>query len=184
MPGSKCAGTVLQIAVLGFALTAAVAQAQAEDPKAVSANMINTSGDLVAKVSLERVAQGTHVVLSGNGLPPGIHAFHIHETGTCDPADGFKSAGGHFNPGGTQHGWNNPAGHHAGDLPNVHVGENGVAAVEVFMAVDVLAAGTGNLLDADGAAMVMHQGADDYASDPAGAAGDRIACGVIKAGGG
>ncbi|MFC3225946.1 superoxide dismutase family protein [Marinibaculum pumilum] len=151
--------------------------------KPATANMVNREGDLVAKVSLTPMAQGTRVVLSANALPPGVHAFHIHQTGSCDPGTGFKSAGGHFNPTGTEHGWDNPKGHHAGDLPNVHVGENGVVAVEFFATGLTLDGGEGGLFDDDGAAVVMHQGADDYATDPAGAAGERIACGVINQGG-
>ena len=185
MPISRRSGTTLTrmaggLLVAAFlALPHAGSAVAAEDETAATANMVDAEGNLVAKVSLNRMAEGTRIVLSGNGLPPGVHAFHVHQTGKCDPGDGFKSAGGHYNPAGHQHGWDNAKGHHAGDLPNVHVGENGVAAVEIFSAAVVL---DGDLFDEDGAAMVMHAGPDDYRSDPAGDAGTRIACGVIKAG--
>lgn len=179
MSGSR-KSFVLPAAALILSLAGGGAWAADQKVDLATAAMTDSKDNPVATVSLERLAEGTRVLLSGTGLPPGIHAFHIHQTGICDPADGFKSAGGHFNPGAGQHGWNNPAGHHAGDLPNVHVGENGVAAVEYFSADLPLQAGEGGLFDADGAAVVMHEGVDDYASDPAGAAGNRIACGVIK----
>lgn len=175
--------TILLAGAAALGLTAGTAGALAQDTDdgaTATANMVNLQGDLVAKVSLIQLAQGTHVVLSGNGLPPGIHAFHIHETGSCDPGTGFKSAGGHYNPGGNKHGWKAEEGHHAGDLPNVHVGENGAVAVEFFTADIAVGEDGSALFDADGSAVVMHQGVDDYATDPAGAAGDRIACGVIK----
>jgi Cu-Zn family superoxide dismutase len=91
----------------------------------------------------------------------------------------FTSAGGHFNPTEEQHGWNNPQGYHAGDLPNAHVQDDGVLAVEYFTDSVTLGEGESSIFDDDGSAIVMHEGADDYQTDPAGAAGARIACGVI-----
>jgi Cu-Zn family superoxide dismutase len=118
--------------------------------------------------------------VSISGLPPGEHAFHIHETGRCEPP--FDSAGGHFNPAGKKHGLLAPEGKHAGDLPNLHVPADGALKLEVLATEVMLAAGSANsLLDSDGAALVVHRDADDYRTDPAGAAGPRIACGVIEA---
>ena len=109
----------------------------------------------------------------------GTYAFHIHAIGKCEPP--FESAGGHFNPGGKQHGKDNPQGAHAGDLPNIEVPANGQVKVEATAKGVSLGAATNGLLDADGSALVVHEGADDYKSDPAGNAGKRIACGVIQA---
>jgi superoxide dismutase, Cu-Zn family len=107
-------------------------------------------------------------------LKPGTHAIHLHETGKCEgPA--FKTAGGHFNPAKKQHGFMTAEGPHAGDLPNIDVGADGKAKAE-FIAGDATLA---DLQDADGSALVIHAKNDDYKSQPAGDAGDRVACGVI-----
>lgn len=112
------------------------------------------------------------------GLPAGQHGIHLHAVGMCDAP--FTTAGGHFNPGGAKHGYRTPMGHHSGDMPNITVQPGGAATVE-FMVDGVHLTGANALLDADGAAVVVHATADDYYTDPAGASGARIACGVIKA---
>ncbi|MBV8971708.1 MAG: superoxide dismutase family protein, partial [Sphingomonadaceae bacterium] len=93
----------------------------------------------------------------------------------------FASSGGHFNPTGKMHGRDNPMGPHLGDLPNVVVGKDGKGAVDVTVAGLTLTGGTTPLLDADGAAVVLHAGPDDYKTDPSGNSGDRIACGTLAA---
>jgi len=113
------------------------------------------------------------------GLEPGPHGFHLHTTGKCE-SPGFQSAGGHLNPAGREHGSENPAGKHLGDLANLIANEAGRATAQYDLsgsADDIL----GEIFDADGTAVVIHAGPDDYRSDPAGDAGSRIACGVIKA---
>jgi Cu-Zn family superoxide dismutase len=105
----------------------------------------------------------------------------VHETGKCEPP--FKTAGGHFNPSGKKHGMKNPAGMHGGDMPNINVGADGKAKFQVLNDQISLKAGEKNsVLDADGSALVVHATSDDYSTDPAGNAGDRIACGVIGGG--
>ena len=121
-----------------------------------------------------------HIIVEMTNLAPGSHGLHIHEKGACDAAGGFESAGGHY-AGGKEHGINSENGPHAGDLPNVHVGENGVLKAEFF--TDRLSLGEGGtnpLMDADGSSVVLHAEPDDYASAPAGHAGNRVACGVIE----
>jgi superoxide dismutase, Cu-Zn family len=99
----------------------------------------------------------------------------VHSVGRGDPPD-FASAGPHWNPSGKQHGMNNPAGPHAGDLPNVEVAANGVLGATVT----VPGASMASLLDADGASIVIHAAADDYVTDPSGNSGGRIACAVVQ----
>lgn len=140
-----------------------------------SAAMTDAEGNEVGTVGLSELHHGTMVVAKLTGLPEGAHAFHVHTTGLCEPP--FTSAGGHYNPTDAKHGLNAEEGAHAGDMPNIFIPASGELTIEVFaagLAID------DQLLDDDGAALVIHAGPDDYRSDPAGNAGDRIACGVIK----
>ena len=118
------------------------------------------------------------LAIAVTGLEPGEHGFHIHTTGRCEAPE-FKSAGGHLNPHGKEHGSLNPAGKHLGDLPNLVVGASRSASTDVDLGPDS-ADLRDDLFDDDGAAIVIHAGADDYRSDPAGDAGARIACGVLN----
>lgn len=151
-----------------FAMPSTHAKAELKDSKGLS----------LGTADLEQTPQGVLLVASLSHLPPGTHAFHIHEKGSCVAPD-FKSAGGHFNPKGHQHGARNPQGMHEGDLANFTVSAEGQAKIEALLPMSQLR-GTQGLLDADRAALVVHAKADDYASNPAGNAGDRIACGVIE----
>jgi Cu-Zn family superoxide dismutase len=113
------------------------------------------------------------------GLPPGDHALHVHAAGKCEPP--FTTAGGHFNPDSKKHGLTLAEGHHAGDMPNLHIPASGELTVEVMNTAVTLDKDKPNsVLDADGSAIVIHAGADDYKTDPTGKAGDRIACGVVQ----
>ncbi|HSN16451.1 MAG TPA: superoxide dismutase family protein [Anaeromyxobacteraceae bacterium] len=118
-----------------------------------------------------------HVELAG--LAPGNHGIHVHAAGKCEGPD-FKSAGGHFNPRGKQHGLRNPAGAHAGDLANLEVGKDGKARQTFVARGATLGEGEGSLLGPEGTALVIHADADDEMTDPAGNSGARIACGVIE----
>ena len=145
------------------------------------AELIDDKGEPVGTAQLNQLAQGVQIVVAISGLPAGNHALHIHETGECEPP--FESAGGHFNPTGAAHGFDSPDGPHAGDLPNIYVGEE---AVQVEYITDRVTLGDGDtsLFDDDGSAIVIHEGQDDYRTEPAGDAGNRIACGVIEHSGG
>ncbi|HEV2735749.1 MAG TPA: superoxide dismutase family protein [Longimicrobiaceae bacterium] len=145
---------------------------------AATAPMRDASGRDLGAVSLAETGNGIRVSGTLRGLPPGTLAIHVHTTGRCEPP--FESAGGHWNPTNTQHGTENPRGPHLGDMPNVEVGADSTATVNVSTPAGATLRGANGLLDGDGAAVVVHAGADDYRTDPSGASGDRIACGVVS----
>ena len=169
--GRKCAWLAASLA--GAVLLAPPALAA----DTASAVLKDVNGTEVGKATLVATPSGTLLTLELTATPPGAHGFHIHTTGKCDPPD-FASAGGHFNPDETKHGLMNQEGPHAGDMPNIHVPENGKLTVEVLNPLVTLSKESA-LLDEDGSALVLHADPDDYKSDPAGHAGGRIACGVI-----
>ena len=152
-------------------LCSAFSFAQAQN---ASASLVNSAGDSVGKVELHATPYGTRLVVELSGMAPGINAFHIHEVGQCDPS--FGHARGHYNPANVGHGFNDEGGYHIGDMPNLHIPDSGALKIEVFNHQLVL---NERLFDDDGASIMIHEGADDYTSDPSGAAGARIACGVI-----
>lgn len=162
--------------ILSFALAAVLAAGQAS-AASVAAQVKDRDGNDLGTAEVHDTPSGMAIIrLNLKGLPPGSHAIHLHETGDCSAAD-FTSAGGHI-AGDHQHGALNAEGPHPGDMPNLIVPESGSVMAEgflPFMSVPEL------LQDGDGAAFVMHEGIDDYQSQPAGDAGDRIACGVFEA---
>lgn len=141
-----------------------------------SVTLRNAAGATVGTATLTEASIGLLVTGSLTGVGAGTHAIHVHETGQCTPT--FAAAGGHFNPRTKRHGFRNPDGHHAGDLPNLHIPAGGTLTFDLTLA-DVRLGGSEGLLEGDGAALVVHAAADDYSSDPSGNSGDRIACGVI-----
>jgi superoxide dismutase, Cu-Zn family len=169
----KALGTLAAAAPL---LALAALPAAAQDAKAT---LKNAEGKEVGSAALTQTPAGVLIRLSVKGLPAGERAFHIHAVGKCEPP--FTSAGGHFNPGGKKHGMMAAEGHHAGDLPNLHVPASGDLVVEVLNPAVTLEKGKANsLFGPEGTALVIHAGKDDYKTDPAGDAGGRIVCGLIE----
>jgi superoxide dismutase, Cu-Zn family len=147
--------------------------------QSAKATLKNAEGKEVGSAALTQTPAGVLIRLSLKGLPAGERAFHIHGVGKCEAP--FTSAGGHFNPGSKKHGIMAAEGHHAGDLPNLHVPAGGELIVEVLNAAVTLEKGKANsLFGPQGTALVIHAGKDDYKTDPTGDAGGRIACGVVE----
>lgn len=139
-------------------------------------DIVGTGGDVIGRLEFVDGAGGVLLKAEIEGLVPGEHGFHLHETGRCGYP--FTSAGGHYNPTDRAHGLLSENGPHAGDLPNLVVAEGAsIARVHVFAHGLSIA----ELQEGDGSALVIHAGPDDYLTDPAGAAGDRVACAAIVA---
>jgi len=139
----------------------------------------DAQGKSVGTVTLwEQKSGGVGMELKLENLPAGDHAIHFHQNAKCEAPD-FKSAGPHFNPDGKKHGLENPEGHHAGDHANFTVGANGKAKLKTESKDVNLGSDSHSLFSNGGTAVVIHAKADDQKTDPAGNAGDRIACGVI-----
>jgi Cu-Zn family superoxide dismutase len=146
----------------------------------LSLPLINASGASVGTARLTQLPHGVLVALDARSLPPGEHALHFHMIGSCDPATQFNSAGGHFAPGATSHGFGVQAGPHAGDMPNQFVAADGTLRAHVLNPAVTLGSGANSLFDTDGSALILHEKADDYSTQPTGDAGGRLACAVIK----
>ncbi len=140
--------------------------------------LLFANGQPAGTVLLEESGESFTLAVSVRGVRPGAHGFHLHTTGRCDRPD-FTSAGGHLNPLGRNHGPFNPQGGHLGDLLNLEVGADGTAIRNYDLPGERTAL-LDYLFDADGTAIIIHEGADDYRTDPAGDAGSRIACGVLQ----
>ncbi|MBA4765756.1 MAG: superoxide dismutase family protein [Erythrobacter sp.] len=143
------------------------------------AQLNRANGVPVGTAQLLSNGQTLSLAMAATGLEPGEHGFHLHTTGRCDAPD-FTSAGGHLNPLGREHGSLNPEGQHLGDMPNLVVGTSRTGSIEIDIGPDTPAY-RDYLFDADGTAIVIHAGPDDYRTDPAGDAGSRVACGVLRA---
>ncbi|WP_066805443.1 superoxide dismutase family protein [Sphingomonas asaccharolytica] len=139
-----------------------------------TATLMTAAGKQVGKVTVREVDGGLSVSVDASDLPPGMHGAHLHTVGKCEGPD-FASAGGHWNPTNMKHGSMNPQGPHEGDMPNLMIGADGRGTLTTRLA----AASFDALMDADGAAMVIHAAADDLKTDPSGNSGARVACGVL-----
>lgn len=174
--GALCASVIL-------AAGCASAPSPLNRVAAAYATIQNAAGEQRGTAELWQDADRiVHVEVQLVNLPPGPHGIHFHAVGKCD-GDGstpFSTAGGHFNPLGRQHGLDNPLGPHGGDAPNFTVAADGTGRASFTTDRVSLTEGSTSLFDADGSSIVIHAGADDQMSQPAGNSGGRIACGVLK----
>ncbi len=175
MSGSKIGGLVLTLCAAALFTGAALAQPQTEE--GVDITLSGKNAQQVGSVNIRQGPRGMVLTVKVTGMSEGWHGFHIHGIGDCsDPDDGFKASGGHaVAVGGERHGFLDETNLHAGDLPNIWVGETGSGQAQFF--TDRINKVT--LDDHDGSAFVLHETPDDYLSEPAGDAGGRVACGVI-----
>jgi Cu-Zn family superoxide dismutase len=148
----------------------------------VEVNFKTSQGQDAGTATLTPAGKGVKVKLNLSNLPEGEHALHVHQNAKCDGPD-FKTAGGHFNPEGKEHGTKNPKGAHAGDMPiNLQVMADGTDHVSfVTDSISLKKDAKNSVFANGGTAFVIHEKADDMMTDPTGNAGGRIACGVIVA---
>ena len=137
------------------------------------------AGSKIGTAVFSQTDSGVEIKLDVAQLPPGTHGIHVHSVGACEGPD-FKSAGAHLNPYGKKHGAENPEGPHAGDIPNIEVGGDGQVHTTIIAKGVTLGPGANSLFHDGGTALVIHEKADDYKTDPSGNSGNRIACGVIQ----
>lgn len=171
---AKAEGMSLSLGVASFNTE------EAAEPTGVLVPIVNGNGEEIGSARLTQHGDKVMIALEAKGLPPGTHGIHIHAAGKCDTPD-FKTAGEHFNPHQKQHGFKNPKGFHSGDLPNIEVKADGTVNTRLKSAAVSLEPGKPNsLLKEGGTALIIHEKADDYVTDPSGNSGNRIACGAIN----
>lgn len=158
-----------------------------EEPIKSTLTLIGTDGNAVAFGSVEETDGGLVITIANSedsGLAPGEHGVHLHQTGDCTPEgdDPFATAGGHFNPTNVAHGGPETDPHHAGELGNLTVEDDGSIVFEITVEGEGLTLdpeADPSLADEDGTALLIHQDPDDLATDPSGNSGARVACGLV-----
>lgn len=153
------------------------AEATAVEARVATATLATADGTEVGSVTFTQTPAGVQVSADFHDVEgDAMHGFHVHETGECSPPD-FTSAGGHFNPEGVDHACPPTTPRHAGDLGNVSI-SGGTGLLD--LTTDLLTVGPGDT-SVVGKAVILHAGEDDCTTQPTGAAGGRLACGVVEA---
>jgi len=168
--------TILALAVVIsiFAIPNSIFAGGGKITRAVAVLHPTQGNDVTGTVTFTQLDNGVKVEAQLKGLSPGKHGFHIHEYGDCSAADG-TSAGGHYNPTGQPHAGPDQAKRHMGDLGNVEADGSGNASYDRLDS-HLKLKGPDTII---GRGVIVHAGADDLTSQPSGAAGPRVACGVI-----
>lgn len=169
-------------------LLATTVAAGPASPRQAGGTFIDASGAEVGWVKLSEDQHGVvHVNVKVDGLTTGLHGIHIHAVGSCSTAvTTFDGAAGHFNPFPHEHGLENPAGPHAGDLPNLVVDVDGRGTLNAKTDRVTLSAGPATLFDANGSTFIIHANRDDQVTNVGpngtgpGGSGPRIACAIIS----
>jgi superoxide dismutase, Cu-Zn family len=173
--------SIALVAGAALAVGGCATAGQREPAAIASAQLTRADGAAMGTATIVAGPRGrTTLLVSVSGLTPGTHGIHLHAIGKCE-APKFTSAGGHLNPAGKQHGMENPAGSHLGDLPNLDVAADGTATLSHQIDIPARALQS-QVFDADGTAIVVHAGPDDYRTDPSGNSGGRVSCGVFTPG--
>lgn len=172
----------LGLAALAAAAFPAAAGAAKTAPIKVKMNQITADGvgEAAGTVTIRQTKTGLELAVDLSKMTPGEHGFHMHEKGSCDPADkdgkktAGQAAGGHYDPGATKVHKGPAGGGHKGDLPKLTIPENG--KLKTKLTVDGLTSE-----DVAGRTLMIHAGGDNYADTPKplGGGGDRVVCGVI-----
>jgi len=142
--------------------------------KAVAVVHPTQDSDVSGTVTFTKGTDGVNVQAEISGLGEGNHGFHIHQYGDCSATDG-TSAGGHYSPAGNEHGAPTDAVRHMGDMGNLAADSDGNATLD-YVDPNIKLNGPNSII---GRGIIIHGGADDFTSQPSGAAGPRKACGVI-----
>jgi Cu-Zn family superoxide dismutase len=169
-------------ALLAAVLAAACTDNDTDIRSTATVALVDTTGKNVGTATLaENNAGIVTVTVEVTGLPAGEHGIHFHEVGIADPnaKPPFSTAGEHYNPGGEEHGLENPNGTHAGDLPNLLINSQGTGTLQTTTNRISISDGPRTLLDANGSTLIIHVARDDQRTNPAGNSGGRIAGGVV-----